>query len=98
MPERRTRQQTADAILRLAEIRAERALLAERRHRLWRELGDGSDEQVSRRAVAISRRLVELEDEARALRASVRFGSRKEILGRARMELTVVRGLGDDLA
>lgn len=96
MPERQTREQIEAAILRLARIRAERDWLAARRHDLWRQLSEAPDAPTARRADAISRRLVELEDEGRALRASVRFGSRKEILGRARMELTVVRGLGDN--
>lgn len=89
------RAEVADAIRRLAALRWERDALAERRQRLWNQLGEGCDATTAARASALSRRLIELEDEGRALRARARFGSRQAILGRARMELTVLRGLGE---
>jgi hypothetical protein len=85
-------------IFRLAVIRAERAALAARRQEVWAELGRGFDGRLARIADDISTRLVDLEDEARVLRARVRHGSRAEILGRARLELSVARSRGDALA
>lgn len=88
----------SDGIVRLAVIRAERASLAARRQEVWSELGRGFDQRLARIAEEISTRLVDLEDEARVLRARVRHGSRAEILERARMELSVARSSADSLA
>ena len=70
----------------LREIHAEIDTLSERRSELRRELGAGYNAAVKADIQELDRRLGLLWDEHRAVKATLRFGNRDDIIRRARQE------------
>ena len=70
----------------LSEIHAEIDRLSERRTELWHDLGAGHNPAVAAEIKEIDAGLQRLWDENRAVKATVRFGERDEIIRRARQE------------
>lgn len=71
---------------RLAELRWQRQQLSERRLRLRREQAAAFSPELAATVDALGSELRALEDEERALRSRIRFGSRESILKRADLE------------
>ena len=78
---------------RLAELRWQRQQLSERRLQLRREQANAFSPEFGATLVALGKQLRDLEDEERALRSRIRFGSRQSILKRAYLEQRLLQEL-----
>ena len=78
---------------RLAELRWRRQQLSERRLRLRREQATAFSPAIAATVGALGSELRALEDEERALRSRIRFGSREAILRRAQLEQRLLQEL-----
>ena len=78
---------------RLAELRWQRQQLSERRLQLRREQAHAFSPDLGAKLVALGSELRGLEDEERALRSHIRFGSREAILKRAYLEQRLLQEL-----
>jgi hypothetical protein len=70
----------------LSQVHAEIDRLSELRADLWRRLSDGHDAEAAAELKRLNEQLDELWDEQRAIRATLRFGPREQIVARARVE------------
>lgn len=70
----------------IATIHAEIDEVSERRAELWHRLSEGRNLDVVAQIKELDGRLVSLWDEHRAIRATIRFGEREQIVKRARAE------------
>jgi hypothetical protein len=70
----------------LTEIHEEIEQTSERRTELWHVLSQGYDPAAAQELKRLSKRLEDLWDEERTLKAELRFGDRDHIVARARVE------------
>ena len=70
----------------IEDIKAEIERATDRRAELFHLLSEGHDAELAREHAALEEQIPRLWDEQRAIKATLRFGERDEIIKRARQE------------